>query len=67
MKEPSKEMQQILETLQKAVSDALDKKKRLGQYAVIWRNNRPVAIGEDAPESLTENKKIMTDPLKSKA
>ena len=55
MKKPSEDTQKILETLQKAVNQALDKKKRLGQYAVIWRNNRPVAIGENAPASLIES------------
>ncbi|MEZ5535399.1 MAG: hypothetical protein R3F02_07210 [Thiolinea sp.] len=55
MKKPSEDTQKMLETLQKAVNDALDKKRRLGQYAVIWRNNRPVAIGENAPESLSES------------
>lgn len=56
MKKPSEDTQKILETLQKAVNEALDKKKRLGQYAVIWRDNRPVAIGENAPASLIESK-----------
>ncbi len=56
MKTPSEDTQKILKTLQKAVDEALDKKKRLGQYAVIWRNNRPVAIGENAPASLVEDK-----------
>jgi hypothetical protein len=55
MKKPSEEPQKILEILQKAVNEALDRKKRLGHYAVIWRNNRVVAIGEDAPTSLREN------------
>jgi hypothetical protein len=55
MKKPSEDTQRILEILQRAVNEALDKKKRLGQYAVIWRNNRPVAIGENAPASLTES------------
>lgn len=55
MKKPSEDTQKMLETLQRAVNDALDKKRRLGQYAVIWRNNRPIAIGEDAPASLREN------------
>lgn len=55
MKKPSEDTQKILETLQKAVNEALDKKKRLGQYAVIWRNDRPVAIGENAPASLIES------------
>lgn len=57
MKKPSEDTLKMLATLQKAVNEALDKKKRLGQYAVIWRNNRPVAIGDNAPASLTETKK----------
>ncbi|MEO5353831.1 MAG: hypothetical protein H7835_11570 [Magnetococcus sp. XQGC-1] len=31
--------------MQKAVTEALERKKRLGQYAVIWRDGRPVTIG----------------------
>ncbi len=57
MNKPSEETQKILESLQRAVTAALDKKKRLGQYAVIWQDGRPVAIGEDAPASLTDDKK----------
>lgn len=47
---PSKEDQEILNSLQKAITQALEKKRRLGQYAVVWRNGRPVIIGEDAPK-----------------
>lgn len=46
---PSQEGQQILEILKQSVSKALEKKRRLGQYAVVWKNGRPVATGEDAP------------------
>ncbi len=46
---PSEESKLILESLQKAVTKALEKKRRLGQYAVIWRDGKPVFIGEDAP------------------
>lgn len=46
---PSPEGQQQLETLRRAVSKALEKKRRLGQYAVVWRDGKPVRIGEDAP------------------
>lgn len=49
--EPSRECQVILDSLQKAVTQALEKKRRLGQYAVIWRDGKAVMIGEDAPES----------------
>lgn len=41
---PSAEAQVILDALQKAVSQALERKRRLGQYAVIWRDGRPVKI-----------------------
>jgi hypothetical protein len=49
-KTPSKEGQILLDTLQKAVSETLEKKKRLGQYAVVWRDGKPVVTGEDAPK-----------------
>jgi len=42
MKSPSPESLKILKTLQFAVNKALDKKKRLGQYAVVWKDGEPV-------------------------
>ena len=50
----SKEGQVMLDSLQKAVTQALEKKRRLGQYAVIWRDGKPVMMGEDAPK-VSEN------------
>lgn len=44
--------QEMLESLAGAVHDALEYKRRLGQYAVFWHDGRPVAIGDDAPEEL---------------
>lgn len=43
--------QKQLETLRLAVSKALEKKRRLGQYAVIWRDGKPVMKGADAPRT----------------
>lgn len=48
---PSAEGKRILETLQQAVDKTLEKKRRLGQYAVIWKNGKPVMTGEDAPHT----------------
>lgn len=48
---PSRECQIILDTLQQAVTKALEKKRRLSQYAVIWQNGKPMVSSEDAPES----------------
>jgi hypothetical protein len=40
----------LLDTLKQAVAKELEKKKRLGHYAVFWEDGRPVLIGEDAPQ-----------------
>ena len=47
----SVEDQQVLDALRRAVAEALDRKRRLGQYAVIWRDGRAVRIEpeEEAP------------------
>jgi hypothetical protein len=52
MNQFSQETQEILETLQKVAAETLDRKRRLGHYAVIWQDGQPVAIGEDAPAHL---------------
>jgi len=38
------ESSKILESLKRAVENALEKKKCLGQYAIIWQNNAPHKI-----------------------
>ena len=45
----------IQSALKQAVSNALEKKRRLGQYAVVWENNQLSYKGNDAPE-VTPNK-----------
>jgi hypothetical protein len=37
-----------LDALKRAVTEALERKRRLGQYAVVWREGRAVCIGPDA-------------------
>ena len=39
----------------KAVTNALEKKRRLGHYAVLWKGGQSVLIGEGAPPSTHEN------------
>jgi len=36
--------QRALDVLRSAVADALERKRRLGQYAVIWRDGQVVRI-----------------------
>lgn len=38
-----------LDALKRAVAEALERKRRLGQYAVVWREGRVVCLGPDAP------------------
>jgi len=38
------EAEQALEALHNAVADALERKRRLGQYAVIWRDGHVVRV-----------------------
>ena len=49
MTERSAYEKDTLNSLREAVAEALDRKRRLGQYAVFWQNGRPVCIGPDAP------------------
>ncbi len=49
---PSKEAQVILEALRQAVSKDLERKRRLGQYAVVWKDGAPTRIDySTSPES----------------
>ncbi len=49
MSQLSPDTQEMLNSLRTAVAETLERKRRLGQYAVFWENGKPVFIGEDAP------------------
>lgn len=40
MNQPTQDSLRILETLRTAVAKALERKRRLGQYAVIWQDGK---------------------------
>lgn len=42
---PSPQAQAMLKALQEAVTTSLERKQRLGQYAVVWQDGRPTRIG----------------------
>lgn len=42
--------QKGLESLRRSVAEDLERKRRLGQYAVFWRDGRVVYDGPDAPK-----------------
>jgi hypothetical protein len=41
----------VLDVLKRAVAEALERQRKLGQYAVIWHEGRVVGTGPDAPPS----------------
>lgn len=43
--------QEMLNSLRAAVTETLERKRRLGQYAVIWKNGKPERRGGEAPEN----------------
>ena len=49
-KRPSEKSLMMQAALKQAVANELDKKSRLGQYAVFWENNRVLYKGSDATE-----------------
>ena len=57
MSKISPEAQKTLAALRKAVADALERKRRLGHYAVIWRDGKPVIIGDDAPATSPQRRR----------
>jgi len=53
---PSLETQSMLDCLRLVVANTLERKRRLGQYAVLWSGEAPIAVGEDAPVQLAVRK-----------
>ncbi len=47
---PSPQAQAMLKALRAAVANSLERKQKLGQYAVVWRNGQPLQTGGDAPK-----------------
>ena len=45
----------VLEVLKRAVAEALERKRKLGQYAVVWREGRVMCTGPDAPAAPGKN------------
>lgn len=43
---PSQDSLLVLESLRTAVAKALERKRLLNEYAVIWQDGKPVILGE---------------------
>ena len=51
---PSPQGQAMLQALRQAVAKDLERKRKLGHYAVVWQGGKPVQLGEDAPKSIRQ-------------
>jgi len=49
-KQTSEQSKNILNALKEAASNEIEKKRRLGQYVVLWGNDSIIYQGEDAPK-----------------
>lgn len=49
MKQSSVESLIMLESLKRSVANALERKRRLGQYAVVWEQGKPRRLGDENP------------------
>ncbi|MEM9153352.1 MAG: hypothetical protein AAGB19_23260 [Cyanobacteria bacterium P01_F01_bin.3] len=46
--------QKILDMLKQVAAETLEKKRRLGQYVVVWRDGKATAVGDDAPQTASK-------------
>ena len=56
----SPEDQRALDILRGAVAETLERKRRLGQYAVIWRNGQVVRINPEEEASSEHHRQSET-------
>ena len=63
----SPEDQQILDALKNAVTEDLERKRRLGQYAVVWRHDRPAITGDENTDRPLSNPAAIKPARSSRA
>jgi len=51
-----KDTQIMLDTLKKVATETLDRKQRLGEYAVIWKDGKPITTLETIKKSEPVNR-----------
>ena len=56
----------VLDSLNKSVSEALDRKRRLGQYAVFWENGKIVRTEADDTPTEENTSEVACDTENTK-
>lgn len=57
----------LLQTLRAAGREALERKRLLGQYAVIWRDGRPAFVGPNPPVDASTRTHVRSRPSGGRA
>lgn len=60
------QFQATLDCLRQVNRDTLERKRRLGHYAVIWRDGKVLEIGDDAPAKLDEDATLESSAFSEK-
>jgi len=55
MNTATQQARETLEILRFAVTEELERKKRLGHYAVIWQDGKPALIGAESDPVLAQS------------
>jgi hypothetical protein len=69
MKTISPDTQKMLDVLKSVATKTLERKRRLGEYAVVWQDNKPVIIGvmlEDSDDDFRRETSLLTDDLSNR-
>lgn len=60
--QPSTEAKITLAALKKTVANELDRKKRLGHYAVVWRDGKPALLDEEVEDRAAFYEAMRAEP-----
>ena len=59
---PSAKATETLAALKRAVQNTLDRKRRLGQYAVVWRDDKPALLDDDVEDRDAFYESLQNEP-----
>jgi len=61
---PSARAMETLAALKRAVQNTLERKRRLGQYAVVWRDGKPALLDDDVDDRDAFYESLQNEPAK---
>ena len=62
--EPSARAIETLAALKRAVQNTLNRKRRLGQYAVVWRDDKPALVDDTVEDRDALYESLQNEPAK---